>query len=902
MSKCALACAGSPSTREALLADEAIATSASTSYVHYQPIGPVLAVMPWNFPLWQVIRFAAPALMVGNVGLLKHASNVPQTALAIEDLFRRAGLPEGVFTNLFVESKDVAADHRRPPRRRGDADRQRAGRHVGGEAAGHALKKSVLELGGSDPFIVLPSADLDACVRTAVTARVQNNGQSCIAAKRFIVVDEVHDEFLARFTEAMDALVVGDPFDPATDVGPIVTEAQRDELVGQVEEARRQGASVHAGAQVPDGDGWYFAPTVLSGITTDMEVAKEEVFGPVAMVLRVPDLDGRDRGGQRHHLRARLERVDQRRGRDRPAASRGSRPVRCSSTPWWPPRPSCPSAASSVRASAASSPSSAQGVLQRQDRLHRLGHHRDRGPCSDHLSRPRGDDAAAARGGGRHGGGPRPPTGRSATRPGATRRRSGPGGCSRRPATRSPRSWAATRARSSSPRAAPRRPTWPCSGRRGRVVRAGRGGRALLGGRAPGGARVARAAARAGADAARAAGGRQPACSMPTRWPGAVVAASRWWRSWRPTTRPAWSSRWPTSSTPCAGAPRRPYVFTDAVQAAPWLDLAELHRRRRPGVAERAQARRAGRRRRSRGRTRASRSAPRQHGGGQERERRSGTQDVAGAVGLATALRLVAAERRRRRRGWPRCATGSPTGCWRPSPGRTRTVPPGVAVLPGHLHLCLAGVEREELLVALGREGVCVSGGSSCASGALEPSHVLAAMGVEPELAAGALRFTLGSTRPRPTSTAPSAWCPASWPRCAGAAEHRWHTGPMRVLVAMSGGVDSSVAAALLVEQGHEVIGATLKLWGGPSDSGCCSVADVEDARRVAQQLGIDHHVFNLTEEFDRPVVAPYVDAHAGGRTPNPCIECNRSIKFDRCCAGPTASASTAWPPGTTPG
>jgi succinate-semialdehyde dehydrogenase / glutarate-semialdehyde dehydrogenase len=148
----------------------------------------------------------------------------------------------------------------------------------------------VLELGGSDPFVVLPSADLDACVRIAVTARVQNNGQSCIAAKRFIVVDEVHDEFLARFTEAMDALVVGDPFDPATNIGPIVTEVQRDELVSQVEEARRQGASVHAGAKVPDGDGWYFAPTVLSGITTDMEVAKEEVFGPVAMVLRVPDL------------------------------------------------------------------------------------------------------------------------------------------------------------------------------------------------------------------------------------------------------------------------------------------------------------------------------------------------------------------------------------------------------------------------------------------------------------------------------------------------------------------------------------------------------------------------------------------------------------------------------------
>jgi succinate-semialdehyde dehydrogenase / glutarate-semialdehyde dehydrogenase len=276
---------------EKLLADEPIKTAATRSYVHYQPLGPVLAVMPWNFPLWQVVRFAGPALMVGNVGLLKHASNVPQTALAIEDLFRRAGLPEGVFTNLFVASKDVADLIADP---RVAAVTLTGSEHAGmsvASAAGHALKKSVLELGGSDPFIVCPSADLDACVRTAVAARVQNNGQSCIAAKRFIVVGDVADEFLARFTAAMDALVVGDPFDPATDVGPIVSEAQRDELVGQVEEARRQGATVHVGASVPDADGWYFPPTVLSGVATDMAVAKEEIFGPVAMVLHVPDLD-----------------------------------------------------------------------------------------------------------------------------------------------------------------------------------------------------------------------------------------------------------------------------------------------------------------------------------------------------------------------------------------------------------------------------------------------------------------------------------------------------------------------------------------------------------------------------------------------------------------------------------
>ncbi len=291
VSKCAAGLRWFADNAEELLGDEPIKTSAAQSYVHYQPLGPVLAVMPWNFPMWQVIRFAAPALMVGNVGLLKHASNVPQTALAIEDLFRRAGLPDGVFTNLFVESKDVAALIADPRIAAVTlTGSERAGMSVGA-AAGGALKKSVLELGGSDPFIVCPSADLDACVRTAVTARVQNNGQLCIAAKRFIVVGDVAQEFLDRFTAAMDQLVVGDPFDPATNVGPIVSEAQRNELVGQVEEARRQGATVHAGAEVPDGDGFYFAPTVLSGVTTDMAVAKQEIFGPVAMVLAVPDLD-----------------------------------------------------------------------------------------------------------------------------------------------------------------------------------------------------------------------------------------------------------------------------------------------------------------------------------------------------------------------------------------------------------------------------------------------------------------------------------------------------------------------------------------------------------------------------------------------------------------------------------
>ena len=288
-SKCALGLRWFAEHGESLLADQPIATGASRSYVHYQPIGVVLAIMPWNFPLWQVVRFAAPALMVGNVGLLKHASNVPQTALLIEDIFRRAGLPEGAFSNLFVDSKDVAAiieDQRVAAVTLTGSER--AGMSVAA-TAGHALKKSVLELGGSDPFIVLPSADLDAAVQTAVTARVQNNGQSCIAAKRFIVVEAVADEFLQRFTAAMDALVVGDPFDPATQVGPIVTEAQRAELVGQIEEARSQGAVVHGGTAL-DRPGWYLKPAVLSGVTADMPVAQEEIFGPVAIVERVPDL------------------------------------------------------------------------------------------------------------------------------------------------------------------------------------------------------------------------------------------------------------------------------------------------------------------------------------------------------------------------------------------------------------------------------------------------------------------------------------------------------------------------------------------------------------------------------------------------------------------------------------
>ncbi len=291
VAKCAMTLRWFAEHAEGLVADEEIETSASRSLVRYEPLGPVLAVMPWNFPLWQVIRFAAPALMVGNVGLLKHASNVPQTALLIEDLFRRAGYPEGVFTTLMIGSGDVAkviADDRVVAVTLTGSER--AGQSVA-SAAGEALKKCVLELGGSDPFIVLASADLDKAVPMAAQARCQNNGQSCIAAKRFIAVASVYDDFIERFTEKMGALSVGDPFDPATDVGPLVSEAQRREIAAQVDDAKSKGAIVGCGGEVPDGPGWYYPPTVLSAVTPQMRAFEEEVFGPVAVVERAADLD-----------------------------------------------------------------------------------------------------------------------------------------------------------------------------------------------------------------------------------------------------------------------------------------------------------------------------------------------------------------------------------------------------------------------------------------------------------------------------------------------------------------------------------------------------------------------------------------------------------------------------------
>jgi succinate-semialdehyde dehydrogenase/glutarate-semialdehyde dehydrogenase len=292
--KCAIGFRYYAEHAEAMLADEpadAAAVGASKAFARYQPMGVVLAVMPWNFPLWQAVRFAAPALMAGNVGILKHASNVPQCALYLADVIARGGFPDGCFQTLLIPSNAVEAILR--DRRVAAATltgSEPAGRSVAA-IAGDEVKHTVLELGGSDPFIVMPSADLDASVSTAVTARVQNNGQSCIAAKRFIVHTEIYGAFLDRFVQQMQALRVGDPTDPNTDVGPLATEQGRVDVEKLVDQAVAGGAVVRCGGKRVDGPGWFYSPTVLTDITTDMAIFTEEVFGPVASVYRVADIE-----------------------------------------------------------------------------------------------------------------------------------------------------------------------------------------------------------------------------------------------------------------------------------------------------------------------------------------------------------------------------------------------------------------------------------------------------------------------------------------------------------------------------------------------------------------------------------------------------------------------------------
>ncbi|MET7303440.1 NADP-dependent succinic semialdehyde dehydrogenase [Embleya sp. NPDC005575] len=294
VAKCARLCRFYADRAAGFLADEpadADAVGARKAYVRYEPLGPVLAVMPWNFPLWQAMRFAAPALMAGNTGLLKHASNVPRTALYLGDLFTRAGFPEGAFQTLLIGSKlveRVLSDPRVVAATLTGSEG--AGRSIAA-IAGRELKKTVLELGGSDPFLVLPSADIEAAAKTATTARTQNNGQSCIAAKRFIVHTDVYDTFAAAFTANMAALQVGDPTAAGTDVGPLAQEQGVRDVTEQVDDARARGARILCGGERPAGPGWYYPPTVVAEITPDMRMYREEVFGPVAGLYRVADLD-----------------------------------------------------------------------------------------------------------------------------------------------------------------------------------------------------------------------------------------------------------------------------------------------------------------------------------------------------------------------------------------------------------------------------------------------------------------------------------------------------------------------------------------------------------------------------------------------------------------------------------
>lgn len=289
--KCARVCRYYAEQAANFLADETVATDATHSFIRYQPLGAVLAVMPWNFPFWQVFRFAAPALMAGNVGLLKHASNVPQCALAIEDIFLRAGFPEGVFQTLLIDTEQVGHVL--------DDERVKAATLTGSEHAGSVvasragklIKKTVLELGGSDPFIVMPSADFGVALQTAIKARTINNGQSCIAAKRFIVHAEIYEEFARRFVAGMEALQVGDPADEATEIGPLATES----IIAELDEGVRK--SVAAGARVLTGGerlrriGNYYAPTVLADIPKNSPAYAEEFFGPVALLFRVSSIE-----------------------------------------------------------------------------------------------------------------------------------------------------------------------------------------------------------------------------------------------------------------------------------------------------------------------------------------------------------------------------------------------------------------------------------------------------------------------------------------------------------------------------------------------------------------------------------------------------------------------------------
>ena len=289
--KCALVCRYYAEHAEGYLTDEHVQTEARETFIRYEPLGPILAVMPWNFPFWQVFRFAAPALMAGNVGLLKHASNVPQSAVAIEEIFREAGFVDGEFQTLLIGSEAVAKVL--------EDERVKAATLTGSEPAGASvastaakrIKKSVLELGGSDPFIVMPSADLDDAVKIGIKARTVNNGQSCIAAKRFILHESIAEEFETKFVAAMEALKVGDPLDEATEIGPLATPQIVDDIEAQVRASVEAGARLLTGGRRLGERGNFYAPTVLADIPPSAPAFAEETFGPVASVFRVRDVD-----------------------------------------------------------------------------------------------------------------------------------------------------------------------------------------------------------------------------------------------------------------------------------------------------------------------------------------------------------------------------------------------------------------------------------------------------------------------------------------------------------------------------------------------------------------------------------------------------------------------------------
>lgn len=289
--KCARGCRFYAENAERLLADEPVEMEGVDARIRYQPVGPILAIMPWNFPFWQVFRHVAPGLMAGNVVLLKHASNVPRVALAIEDVVRRAGFPEGAFQTLLIGSSQIE-NLINDPRVRGVTltGSEGAGRMVGSQA-GRAIKKSVLELGGSDPFVVMPSADLDAALDSAVTSRMLNNGQSCINAKRFIVHERVYEEFERRFVEKVEALNLGDPMDEDTDMGPLAMQGILEDVEDQVQKTVEAGARVLTGGERPDMAGNYYRPTVLTDVPKGTPARGDEIFGPVASLFRVGGLD-----------------------------------------------------------------------------------------------------------------------------------------------------------------------------------------------------------------------------------------------------------------------------------------------------------------------------------------------------------------------------------------------------------------------------------------------------------------------------------------------------------------------------------------------------------------------------------------------------------------------------------